>query len=134
MDLLSGYSNSEFKLLNDTMNDIAAELKEDKNRLQLESQKLNNEIQNTKNLLREYKKKGVSAGILFNYSSNLQTFNCENEFEDALCNVVKEVTDAHKFQVKQKLEGGRLQIFTEEIKSPFFAFQIEWTGILNHNV
>ena len=84
-----------------------------------------------KKLAREYERKAVSVSYVFSYSSNLQAVQREN-FAAGLASVVKEVRDAHQYEIRQKLQGGRLQIFVEEVTHPEMAFQIEWAGgVLN---
>lgn len=68
-------------------------------------------------LLKEYRKKGAGAAFIFNYSSNFQACQLET-FKDALHSIVKELRDVHNYQIKQKLFGGKLNIYVEEINHP----------------
>jgi hypothetical protein len=84
-----------------------------------------------KKLAREYDKKAVSVAYVFSYSSNLQATRREN-FTDTLLSVIREVRNYHRYEVMQKLQGGKLQIYVEEVTHPDLAFQIEWAGgVLN---
>jgi len=82
----------------------------------------------TKNLLNEYLKKGAAACFTISFSSNLQNATSPEEFRDALEQIIKEVVDLHRFQVMQKLNGGKLRIYVEEAESPAVSWQIEWAG------
>jgi hypothetical protein len=42
--------------------------------------------------------------------------------------VVKELRDADRLQVRQKLQGGKLQIFVEEIDSPGVSLLTRWAA------
>jgi hypothetical protein len=82
-------------------------------------------------LAREYDRKAVSVAYVFSYSSNLQATQREN-FTDTLLSVIREVRNYHRYEVMQKLQGGKLQIYVEEVTHPDLAFQIEWAGgVLN---
>ena len=76
----------------------------------------------------EYLRKGSAAFYLFSLSSNVQVVTRTAEFADALKSVVKELTDAHRYQVTQKLLGGKLNIHVEEAEEPALAWVEEWCG------
>ena len=99
------------------------------------AEKLNqaNEIKmEVKKYLDAYKKNSISAAVLFNYSSNIQVAVHKDDFNDALNSIIKEISDAHRYQINQKLFGGKLNIFIEEISHPEIAYQVEYCGgILN---
>jgi len=86
----------------------------------------------TRHLLGEYLKKGSAACFMISFSSNLQKATGPEEFEDALDQIIKEATDLHRYQVMQKLNGGKLRVFVEEATVPALSWQIEWAGgVLN---
>lgn len=84
-------------------------------------------------LLKEYRKKGSGAAFIFSYSSDLLACYVE-DFKDALSATIKDLQDMHNFQIRQKLFGGKLNIFVEETEHPALAYQFEWAGgALNPN-
>ncbi|NIO03985.1 MAG: hypothetical protein GTN74_05040 [Proteobacteria bacterium] len=100
--------------------------------LRTAGKRLEGELITTGRLLREYEKKGASAAFVFSYSSNLQAVCGREGFDDALTSIMKEIRDAHHFEISQRLQGGRLNIYVEEIRYPTLAYQIEWAGgVLN---
>jgi hypothetical protein len=80
------------------------------------------------NLQREYQNKGSAACYSFSFSSNLQAVDSLYEFKDAVSSIVKELQDIHRYQVSQKLNGGRLNIHIEEAKEPVITWLEEWFG------
>lgn len=50
------------------------------------------------------------------------------EFGEALRAVVKELQDVHRYQIQQKLQGGKLQIYSEEVDAPGISLLSRWTG------
>lgn len=86
----------------------------------------------TKHLLNEYLRKGSAACLVISFSSNLQKATGPDEFRDVLDHIIKEITDLHRYQVMQKLNGGKLRVYVEEAASPALSWQIEWAGgVLN---
>lgn len=80
------------------------------------------------NLQREYQNKGSAACYSFSFSSNLQAVDNPYDFKDAVSSIVKELQDIHRYQVSQKLNGGRLNIHIEEAKEPLITWLEEWFG------
>jgi len=86
----------------------------------------------TKQLLNEYRKKGSAACFMISFSSNLQIATGTDEFQVVLDQIVKEVMDLHRYQVQQKLNGGKLKVFVEEASDPVLSWQTAWGGgVLN---
>jgi len=79
-------------------------------------------------LLKQYMNKGCAACMIFRYCSNIQKVSNIYELQDALSSITKEVIDAHKYQISQKLSGGKLNVFVEEVKYPALAWQIMGCG------
>jgi len=79
-------------------------------------------------LQREYQRKGSAAVYTISISSNLQVAETRDQFCDAVHAVVKELTDMHRYQVKQKLGGGRLNIQVEETTEPAMSWVEQWLG------
>ena len=80
------------------------------------------------NLQREYENKGSVACYSFSFSSNLQVVDSSYGFKDAVLSIIKELQDLHRYQVSQKLNGGRLNIHIEEAKEPVITWIEEWFG------
>jgi len=85
------------------------------------------EVRLFRHLQQEYLRKGSAACFTFSISSNVHLATEPLEFQDALHAVVKELTDAHRFQVTQKL-GGRLNIQVAEAEEPALTWIEEWFG------
>ena len=79
-------------------------------------------------LEKEYRRNGQATCLLFTVCSNLQIVRERTEFGDALRAVVKELQDVHRYQIQQKLQGGKLQIYSEEIEAPGVSLLSRWTG------
>lgn len=75
----------------------------------------------------EYLRKATACAVLFSCCSNLQVAHDRDDFADALRSVIKELRDAHHYQIKQKL-GTKLQVYVEEIDGPGVALLTRWTG------
>lgn len=83
-------------------------------------------------LEKEYQRKAEAVALCFTHASNIQIARDATELADAIHSVVKEVQDAHKYQIRQKLEGGKLKIYTEELAQPGIALLSRWVGaVLN---
>jgi len=55
-----------------------------------------------------------------------------DDFRDALYAVRAEIRNMDIYQIRQKLEGGLLQVYIEAVDSPAFASQVQWSGgVLN---
>jgi hypothetical protein len=79
-------------------------------------------------LQREYQRKGSAAVYTFGVSSNLQVVRDTSQFRDAIRAVVKELVDLHRYQVTQKLGGGRLNVQVAEATEPALAWVEQWLG------
>jgi len=88
----------------------------------------NEKLSLLENLQREYQNKGSAACYSFSFSSNLQAVDSISEFKDAILSIVKELQDLHRYQVSQKLNGGRLNIHIEQAKEPVMTWIEEWFG------
>jgi hypothetical protein len=79
-------------------------------------------------LQREYQHKGSAAVYSFSISSNIQVAENPVQFQDALRAVVKELSDMNRYQVTQKLSGGRLNIQVAEATEPAINWIEQWLG------
>lgn len=115
-DLLTGYIHNELRTK-------AAELEQ----LQQQAEQQRERFGLLQHLQREYQHKGSAAVYTFSISSNIQVVESSG-FADALRAVVKELTDMHRYQVAQKLGGGRLKIQVAEVKEPAITWIEQWLG------
>jgi|GEM_PF-1778590 len=110
----------------------SGEIKRELEEIGRRGKELESSAASTRYLLSEYLKKGSAACFMINFSSNLHKSSGPEEFQDCLYQVVKEVIDLDRYQVRQKLNGGKLRIFVEEVESPDLSWQIQWAGgVLN---
>ncbi|MFN0133652.1 MAG: hypothetical protein ACKVW3_14130 [Phycisphaerales bacterium] len=72
-------------------------------------------------LQQEYRRKGSAMCLLASIASNLQLVSTPDETRDGVRAVVKELFDAHRFQVTQTF-GGRLKIKLAEVEAPALAW------------
>lgn len=79
-------------------------------------------------LQKEYERKGSAASFVFSISSNVQVAATPDAFRDAVVSIVKELTDLHRYQVSQKLGGGRLNIHVAEVEEPVLVWVEQWLG------
>jgi hypothetical protein len=79
-------------------------------------------------LQREYWRKGSAAVLTFEVGSNLQTAEDSATFERALHSVVDELIDYDRFQIRQKLQGGRLNVQVAEAQEPIWSWIEQWFG------
>jgi predicted transcriptional regulator len=124
-------AGSDSSLLNTYLKDKYRRQKMEIEQLSVEGKRIQGELLATRRLLEEYGKKGIATAFVFTHSSNLHGVLGRDDFRDALASAIKEVRDAHHYEIRQKL-GGRLQIFVEEMRHPELSCQVEWAGgILN---
>jgi hypothetical protein len=116
-DLLTGYAHQQGRSMQSEIKDLETHLQRERERLSL-----------LRHLQREYERKGSAAVYGFAISSNLQVAENAPRFRDALRAVVKELMDQHRYQVTQKLQGGRLNILVAETEEPVLAWIEQWLG------
>jgi hypothetical protein len=115
-------------LIQSYLNRTSGDLKRELGEMGQRARKLEGELAEAKYLLREYRKKGSAACMLFSFSSNLQVATDAASFRPVVEHIVREVTDAARYQIVQKLNGSRLQVYVEEARDPVLFWQIEWAG------
>lgn len=110
------------------LNSQARELKHQvlKNKEKIAKEKIR--LSMFQNLQKDYEQKGSAASFVFSLSSNIQVAVSQYDFSDAIDNIVKELFDAHRYQVTQKLYGGRLNIHVSEATEPVVVWIEEWLG------
>lgn len=116
-DLLHTYARHQHLTLKKDITILQEDIAQEKEKLTL-----------FENLQREYQNKGSAACYSFSFSSNLQAVNSPYEAKDAVSSIVKELLDIHRYQVSQKLNGGRLNIHIEQAKEPLITWLEEWFG------
>jgi len=93
-----------------------------------ERRKLTDRLAAEQHLEREYLQKGAATCLLFACCSNVQVAGRATEFADVLRAVVKELRDVHQYQIQQKFQGGKLQIYIEEVDAPGVSLLTRWAG------
>lgn len=129
-------SNEQITKLTDDSSDLMGSyikhqnitLKNDITGLQEEMVRKKEKLTLFENLQKEYQNKGSAACYSFSFSSNLQAVDNLYDFKDAILSVVKELQDIHRYQVSQKLNGGKLNIHVQEAKEPLITWLEEWFG------
>jgi hypothetical protein len=116
-DLLSGYMRQQSRSKRHEIGQLEGQLERQKQRSGL-----------FQHLQREYERKGSAAAYSFTINSNLQVAENRGQFHDALRAVMKELTDQHRHQVTQKLQGGRLNIQVAEAEEPLMVWIEQWLG------
>lgn len=116
-DLLTGYLHQQGRARRAEVDQMRDELERKRQRLSF-----------LQHLQREYQRKGSAAVYTFSVSSNVQVAESIPQFQDALRAVVRELTDLHRYQVAQKLNGGRLQIQVADATEPAVAWIEQWFG------
>ena len=114
---LKSYLNSQTRELKQQVKKSREQIAKEKTRLSL-----------FQNLQKEYEHKGSAACLVFSLISNIQVSTSQYDFNDAIDNIVKELADAHRYQVTQKLCGGRLNIHVSEAEEPVVVWIEEWLG------
>jgi len=79
-------------------------------------------------LLQEYQNKSSAVSLAFSFTTDGHWVSNEREFREALHAIVKEISDWDKYQVRQKLEQGRLRIPVEASNNPCLDWLGLWTG------
>ncbi len=116
-DLLLSYMRRRLRSLN-----------KEKKQLQEKVKKKKEQVNLFNNLQKEYQRKGSAACFNFSLNSNIQAAQSPLEFKDALDSIIKELNDAHRYQVTQKLCGSRLNIHIAEADEPVLVWLEEWSG------
>lgn len=106
----------------------ARSMRKEKQRLQEEIQSKKEKLGLFNNLQKEYMRNGSAACFIFSLCSNSHVIATPHGFQDALSSIVKEMADMHRYQVTQKLCGGRLNIHVTESDEPAMVWIEEWLG------
>ena len=116
-DMLGSYMRSQTKVA-----------RKEKQLLQKELNNKKEKLSTFNNLQKEYERNCSAACFVFSLCSNSHVITTPNEFRDALASIVKEMADMHRYQVTQKLCGGRLNIHVVESDEPIMTWIEEWFG------
>jgi len=79
-------------------------------------------------LQRKYVREGSAASLTFSVCSSAHVSTSAGEFADSVNAVVKELDDANRFHVMQKLGQGRLNIQVALAEDPAWNWVVEWSG------
>ena len=116
-DLLSSYAQGQREQLRREIDSVQEEISQEEERVSL-----------LENLQREYERKGSAACLVFSLSSHVHLVETPEDFADALAGIVKELRNAHRYQIAQKLCGGRLNIQVAEAAEPVPVWIEQWLG------
>lgn len=116
-DALSEHLRRRTHLAEDAAGELDEQLRRERQRLH-EHQRLQ----------QQYQHNGSAAVYTFSIHSNLQVAMDEEELSIALRSVVQEIRDLHRYQITQKLSGGRLQIQIAEADDPAIDWIERWLG------
>jgi len=122
MESFQSLSESEADLLGTHIRQQSSSLRKE---LQAQEESLSHEremISLFKNLQRRYKEDGSAACYRFTVASHLHTVDSPSRFQDGIRAIVKELADLHRYQINQKLAGGRLNIQVQEVEEPSVAW------------
>ncbi|MFG0285176.1 MAG: ATP-binding protein [Phycisphaerales bacterium JB039] len=109
---------------------LSASAREEKGRLrslEQEAAQARRDHQFYEQLQSEYLAKGSALSLTFTLASGVHLASSAAELRDAIASVVKELDDAHRYQVRQKL-GGKLNIQVEETTDPTLIWLEQWMG------
>ena len=115
--MLHSYMRSQTRTIRKEKQHLQEELNDKKEKLRLFN-----------NLQKEYERNCSAGCFLFSLCSNSHVITTPDEFRDALVSIVKEMADMHRYQVTQKLCGGRLNIHVDEADEPVMVWIEEWLG------
>ncbi len=79
-------------------------------------------------LQQEYLEKGRAATYTFTINTPPVVVTHVSEFRDALAMAIKDLGDQHRYQVTQKLLGGKLRIQVAESGEPILTWIEQWFG------
>ena len=127
-DNLLSLDSDNSGMLHSYMRSQTRTIRKEKQLLQEELNDKKEKLRMFDNLQKEYKRNCSAACFLFSLCSNSHVITTPDEFRDALVSIVKEMADMHRYQVTQKLCGGRLNIHVDEADEPVMVWIEEWLG------
>lgn len=119
---------SDFELAGPYLERKVKDLQGDLKDLADQGKKLERELRETHELINRWTRKGVGTVLAFGYSSELQFLRQQMP---PIEKAIEDVERVDKYQIKQKLEGGRYNIYVEELTYPWVAYSSAWTGIFS---
>ena len=127
-DSLLSLDSDNSGMLGSYMRNQAKAIRKEKQLLQEQVNDKKKKLSIFNNLQKEYERNCSAASFVFSLCSNSHVITTPNEFHDALASIVKEMADMHRYQVTQKLCGGRLNIHVVEADEPVMVWIEEWLG------
>jgi hypothetical protein len=116
-DLLTGFLHADKRTTSAEIGQLQRQIDQQQQRLGV-----------LQHLQREYQRKGSAAVYTFSIVSNLQVAHELSRFRDALRAAVKEITDANRYLVMNKLCGSRLNIQVAQSQEPAITWIEQWLG------
>ena len=96
--------------------------------LQMEEKRVGQQLTLHNRLRSQYRQKAEAVSLVFTICSNIQVAKEVAGFANALFSVVKEIDDINRYQIRQKLQGGKLKVYVEEYDSPGVSLLSRWVG------
>jgi len=96
--------------------------------LHAELQRLQLKLADHHEVIRVYQELGRATLLAFGYSSPLYASSA-TDLGTTVDAVVADVMNTHHTSVRQKLEGGQLQLFIEEVRFPWLLYTAESVGM-----
>lgn len=96
--------------------------------LKAQKKTLTQQLAAQNHLEKQYLHKAEATCLLFTCCSNIQIAGNQIDFIDAMSSVVRELENVDKYQIRQKLQGGRLRIYIEQVTSPAVSLLTRWVG------
>ncbi|UCH69672.1 MAG: hypothetical protein JSV29_05290, partial [Candidatus Bathyarchaeota archaeon] len=125
---LSKLNRGRHNLLQEHLPDQIAKKRRQLEKLRIKKKSLSQHLAVQKHLENQYMHKAEATCLLFTCCSNIQIAGEKEDFADAMHSIVKELQDIHKYQIQQKLQGGKLQIYIEEVDLPAISLLTRWVG------
>jgi len=98
--------------------------------LRKEEKRVGQQLALHNHLRNQYRQKAEAVSLVFTICSNIQIAKGSPEFSNALFSVVKEISDVDRYQIRQKLQGGKLRVYIEEYDSPGVCLLSRWVGAM----
>ncbi|NIV91631.1 DUF87 domain-containing protein [candidate division KSB1 bacterium] len=98
--------------------------------LRTEEKRVGQQLALHHHLRKQYQQKGEAVSLVFTICSNIQVAKEIGGFVNALFSVAKEIDDVDRYQIRQKLQGGKLRVYVEEYDCPGVSLLSRWVGAM----
>lgn len=118
----------EFDEARSVLSDQTKAIEGEEAKLKAELQRLQGQLASHHEVLRSYQELGRATLLAFGYSSPLYMTSPE-ELGSTVDAVLADVMNTHHTSVRQKLEGGQLRLFIDELRFPSLLYAAESVGL-----